>query len=140
MLESASPSPPQGSIWHRNRVRSQEIDVESMANRPLRRGGRGGFEGEVRGSVPNKPLTTQTSSPRFSPCFATKSFGKSKWGLSKWGLKALVHNCPRLPMIVVILRRKFPLERGLKRPQKCTIVDDCARIVESGLNRLSRNP
>ena len=32
----------------------------------------------------------------------TKS-GKSKWGLSKWGLKVLVHNCPRLPTIVVIL-------------------------------------
>ena len=29
--------------------------------------------------------------------------GKSKWGLSKWGLKVLVHNCPRLPTIVVIL-------------------------------------
>ena len=29
--------------------------------------------------------------------------GKSKWGLSKWGLKVLVHNCPRLPAIVVIL-------------------------------------
>ena len=26
-----------------------------------------------------------------------------KWGLSKWGLKVLVHNCPRLPTIVVIL-------------------------------------
>ena len=33
------------------------IDVESMPNRPLKRGGRGGFEAEVRGSVPNKPLT-----------------------------------------------------------------------------------
>ena len=60
--------------------------------------------------------------------------GKSKWGLSKWGLKVLVNNCPRLPTIVVIfLRRKFPLERGPKRPQKCTIVDDCAQIAESGL-------
>ena len=57
--------------------------------------------------------------------------GKSKWGLSKWGLKVLVHNGTRLPTIVVILRRKFPLERGPKRPQKCTIVDDC-------VHRLSR--
>ena len=62
-LESPSPSPPQGSIWHRfnidstsirhrNRVESGNrcrIDVKSMPNRPLRRGGRGGFEGGVRG-------------------------------------------------------------------------------------------
>ena len=48
-LESASPSPPQRSIWHRNRVKSGRnrcrINVESMPNRPLRRGGRSGFEG-----------------------------------------------------------------------------------------------
>ena len=68
------------------------------------------------------------------------SSGKSKWGLSKWGLKALVHNCPRLPTIVVILRRKFPLERGPKRPQKCTIVDDCAQIAESGLKPPFESP
>ena len=73
-LESASPSPPQGSIWHRFSIDSTSIqhrfpdltlfrcriDAESMPNRPLRRGGRGGFEGGVRGSVPNKPLTTLT--------------------------------------------------------------------------------
>ena len=49
-LESASPSPPQGSIRHRNRVKSGNrcrIDAESMPNRPLRRGGRGRFEGGV---------------------------------------------------------------------------------------------
>ena len=69
-----------------------------------------------------------------------QSSGKSKWGLSKWGLKALVHNCPRLPTIVVILRRKFPLERGPKRPQKCTIVDDCAQIAESGLKLPFESP
>ena len=54
-LNSASPSPAQGSIWHqfdidltlirhRNRVKSgnqYRINVESMPNRPLRRGGRG---------------------------------------------------------------------------------------------------
>ena len=34
------------------------IDVESMPNRPLRKGGRGGLEGGFQGgSVPNKPLT-----------------------------------------------------------------------------------
>ena len=26
---------------------------------------------------------------------------ESKWGLSKWGLKALVNNCPRLPIVFV---------------------------------------
>ena len=63
--------------------------------------------------------------------------GKSKWGLSKLGLKVLVHNCPRLPTIVVFLRRK---ERGPKRPQKCTIVDDCAQIAESGLKPPFESP
>ena len=63
-LESASPSPPQGSIWHRFNIDSTSkwgqirksnlfrcrIDVKSMPNRTLRRGGRGGFEGGVWGS------------------------------------------------------------------------------------------
>ena len=40
------------------------------------------------------------ASPRFS---GVTNSGKSKWGLSKWGLEVLVHNCPRLPTIVVIL-------------------------------------
>ena len=60
-LESASPSPPQGSIWHRNRLKSgnwYRIDVESMPNRPLSRGGRGRFEGGVRGACAKKNLTT----------------------------------------------------------------------------------
>ena len=48
--------------------------------------------------------------------------------------------CPRLPTIVVILRRKFPLERGPKGPQKCTIVDDCARITKSGLKPPFESP
>ena len=46
----------------------------------------------------------------------------------KWGLEVLAHNCPRLPTIVVILRRKFPLGGG----PKGTIVDDRAQIAESG--------
>ena len=66
--------------------------------------------------------------------------GKSKWGLSKWGLKVLVHNCPRLPTILSILRRKFPLERGPKGPRKCTTVDDCAQIAESGLKPPFKGP
>ena len=66
--------------------------------------------------------------------------GKSKWGLSQWELKVLVHIHPRLPTIVVILRRKFPLERGAKGPQKCTIVDDCAQIAESGLKPPFESP
>ena len=75
--------------------------------------------------------------------FGGEKWGKSKWGLlSKWGLQVqvLVHNCPRLPTIVVILRRKFPLERGPKGPQKCTIVDECAQIAESGLKPLFESP
>ena len=52
----------------------------------------------------------------------TPNSGKSQWGLCKWGLSVLVHNCPRLPTLVVILWRKFPLEMGPERPQKCTIV------------------
>ena len=41
------------------------------SNRPLRRGGQGGFKGEVRGSVPNKALTTEES-PLPSAASATK--------------------------------------------------------------------
>ena len=50
-LESALPSLPQGSIWHRFNIDSTSIswcDPISMPNRPLKRGGRGGFEGGVR--------------------------------------------------------------------------------------------
>ena len=58
-LESASPSPLQGSIWHQNRAKSgnrYRINVEPMPNRPQRWGGRGGFEGGVRGACAyNKP-------------------------------------------------------------------------------------
>ena len=61
-------------------------------------------------------------------------------GLSNWGLKVLVHNCPRCPTIVAILRRKFPLERGPKRPQKCTIVDDFVQTAESGLKPPFESP
>ena len=63
--QSASPSPPQGSIWHRFSIDSTSIqhrfdidltlfrcriDAESMPKRPLRRGARGGYEGGVRGA------------------------------------------------------------------------------------------
>ena len=65
-LESTSPSPTQGSISHRFpdrfNIDSASIswfDPISIPNQPLRRGRQGRFEGEVRGSVPNKPLTTQ---------------------------------------------------------------------------------
>ena len=63
-LESTSPSPSEGSIWHRfdtdstskyDQIRKSmsnqcRIDGTSMPNRPFRRGGRGGFEGGVRGA------------------------------------------------------------------------------------------
>ena len=64
-LESVSPSPfqvdlasKQGQI-RRSMSNQCRVDVESMPNRPLKRGRRGGFEGEVRGSVPNKLLTSR---------------------------------------------------------------------------------
>ena len=73
-LKSASPSPPQGSIWRRFNIDSTlirhrspdltlfrcQIDVESMTNRPLRRGGRGGFEGAVRGACAFTKLPSHT--------------------------------------------------------------------------------
>ena len=59
--------------------------------------------------------------------------------ISKGGLKVLVYNCPRLPTTVSILRRKLPL-KGPKGPQKCTIVDDCAQIAESGLKPPFESP
>ena len=43
-------------------------------------------------------------------------------GLANRGLKVLVHNCLRLPTIVVILRRKFPCR---KRPKRATEVHNC---------------
>ena len=45
----------------------------------------------------------------------------------------LCHYVSKIAQIVVILWRKFPLERGLKGLLKCTIVGDCAHIAESGL-------
>ena len=59
-LKSALPSPPQGWIWHRSRVKSGNrcrINVESMPNRSLRMGGRGDIEGGVRGVRAFKSLT-----------------------------------------------------------------------------------
>ena len=61
ILESASPPPPQGSILHRFDIEigsNREIDVVSMPIRcridakstPEEGGGRGGFEGGVRGA------------------------------------------------------------------------------------------
>ena len=38
------------------------------------------------------------------------------------------------------MRRKFPLEKGPKRPQKRTIIDECAQIAESGLKPPFESP
>ena len=54
-------------------------------------------------------------------------------GALKWGLRVLVLNCPQLPTCVVIWWRKFPLQKGPKRPQMCTIADDFARDAERAL-------
>ena len=60
-----APSHSQGSIWHRNRVKSGnrcQINVESMSNQCLidLRGVEGKADSRVgsRASLPNKPLTT----------------------------------------------------------------------------------
>ena len=54
-LESASPSPPQGSIWHRFDI---EIGSNQMSNR-CQRGGEGKADSRVGSGrpVPKKPLT-----------------------------------------------------------------------------------
>ena len=70
-------------------------------------------------------LVRRLSGVGHSHSFSVTVSGKSKWGLSKWGLKALVHNCPQSPTIVVILQLKFPLERG---PKKATKVHNCRRL------------
>ena len=70
------------------------IDVESMPNRPVRRGGRGRFEGGVSlGPVPNKPLTkfcVIVEEPILSEIFCPKGAtwgnkGASNLGFS-WGV------------------------------------------------------
>ena len=51
-------------------------------------------------------MTPETLPPNTlldTPIFGDTLSDTSKRGLSKWGLKVLVHNCPRLPAIVVIL-------------------------------------
>ena len=57
------------------------IDVKSMPNRPLTRGGRGGFEGGVwGGAVPNKPLTTVVSVKNHAEIFPSEA--ETVWGRS----------------------------------------------------------
>ena len=60
-LESASPSPPQGSIWHRDRVKSGNrcrIDAKLTTEKGRARRIRG-WGPSLRGSVPNEPLATK---------------------------------------------------------------------------------
>ena len=47
--------------------------------------------------------------------------------------------CPQLSTIAYDCRL-FPLESAPKTPQKCTIVDDCAQIAESGLKPPFESP
>ena len=49
-----------------------------------------------------------------------------------WGLRVLVINCHHFANI--------PFTKGPKRPQMCTIADDCARLAESGLRPLFESP
>ena len=57
--------------------------------------------------------------------------GMSKWGLIKRGLKGLVHNCPRLPEMVIILRRKFPLR---KATEGFTVKPLCQGLLNGGVS------
>ena len=70
------------SIQHRFEIDSTSIswfDPISMPNWPLRRGGRGGFEGGVLGPVPHKPLTMLTG------CLTNKRLLISrKWCVNGW--------------------------------------------------------
>ena len=61
------------------------IDVESMPNRPLRRGRRGGFEGESWGSVPNKSLTSLDEGAQAVPRERKPSCAGADWGRSCGG-------------------------------------------------------
>ena len=66
--------------------------------------------------------------------------GESKLELCTWGLKVPVRNCPRLPIIVVILQRKFRSHLWTKRSQMCTIAHDSAQTTESGIKPMSDGP
>ena len=101
-----------------------------------------GTKGPKRGFRTKQSLSRTLTSHRARDRFALSPFvwESLNWGLSRWGLKVLVHKCPRLPTIVVILRRKFPLERGPNGPQKCTIVGECAQIEVSDLKPPIREP
>ena len=80
-------------IRHRNRVESGNrcrIDVKSMPNRPLRRGGRGGFKGGVRGGLclnPSQSLRVCLKS-RVQNCeeVLVKKFRQLNWALEFSGM------------------------------------------------------
>ena len=61
-------------------------------------------------------------------------------GLTNGGLRYLstiVHDCLQLSSFC---DESSALERGPKRPQNCTIVDDCAQIADSGLKPPFESP
>ena len=54
-------------------------------------------------------------------------------------LEVLVHNCTQFPTIVIIFATKVPFTFVVKKPQMCTIVDDCAQIPISTFLMLAWN-
>ena len=70
--------PSSGSTWHRNRVKSGNrcrIDVESMPSRPLRRAGRGRFEGGVGACAKKNPHNLRRHIAHELPCQEHRSTG-----------------------------------------------------------------
>ena len=49
-------------------------------------------------------------------------------GALKWGLRVLVRSCPPLPTSVIILRRRFPLQKVSQKAQLQTIVHELQRV------------
>ena len=60
-------------------------------------------------------------------------WGSPNGGLANGGLRCL-------STIAYDCRTKVPLRKVPKGPQKCTIVDDCAQIAESGLKPPFESP
>ena len=77
-----------------------------MPNRPLRRGGRGGFEGGVRGPVPNIPLT-RVVCWNMLLVMAAASLHEFGSPLEDWECSCThVQPCPSVPCILWLTKQK----------------------------------
>ena len=89
---------------------------------------------EKRKQLQQAERRTRKSNTKLT-CRENLNGGLANGGLSH--LSTIVHDCQRLSSFC---DESFPYERGPKRPQKCTIVDDCAQIAESGLKPPFESP